>query len=122
MIFIDYDLNKIKEEVKNPNTILLDYDNSKIEIAKNLSVELEKEEFYKAYIFDEDTMYTCVNFGDEIKMSKISKNDFDKYQSRNLYLKQTKRQTKFSQIKVNIGFIKEDNKERIEVFQYAGLE
>ena len=120
MIFINYDLNKIKNDIKNPHTILLDYDNSKIEIDKGFSLELDKEEFYKAYIFDEDTMYTCINFGDEIKMSKISKCDMYEVDSRSLYLKETKKQTKFSKIKVNVGFMK--GNEKNEVFQYAGLE
>lgn len=120
MIFEDYDLEEIKNKIKNSHTILLDYDNSKIEIDKGFSLELEKKEFYKAYIFDENTMYTCVNFGDEIKMSKISKSDIDELDSRSLYLKQTKKQTKFSKIKVNVGFMK--GNEKNEVFQYAGLE
>lgn len=122
MIFINYDLNKIKNDINNPHTILLDYDNSKIEIDKGFSLELDKEEFYKAYIFDENTMYTCVNFGDEIKMSKISKSDIEELDSRSLYLKKTEKQTKFSKIKVNVGFFKKGIQEKIEVFQYAGLE
>ena len=130
MKFEGYNFKKIKDEIKDPNTILLDYDNSQITIDRGLSTELEKQEFYKAYIFDENAMYTCINFGDEIKMSKISKDDFDKLDGRSLYLKKTKKQSKFSKIKVNVGFLKEKTteekkegiQEKIEVFQYAGLE
>lgn len=134
----DIKLEDIKKlEISKPyNLIYLDYNKEEgIKIFKqnsnkdiNSLSEEDLKNMYKLYIFNNDSMLTVYNFGDEYKYSRIDKEDFkeesDEKNIKYIYLKESdkekyKDKTKAlnERIKVRIGRLK--TKTEREVVQYT---
>ncbi len=123
--------NLKKLEISKPyNIIYLDYNNQDgIKIFKNSVGDLEKftekdlENIYKMYIFNDDTMISVFNFGNELKYSKISSSEILNPQIKYVYLKSNEK--KLEKIKIRIGNIEikdtDGNEKKIkrEVVQYV---
>ena len=89
---------------------------------------------YKLYIFNNDSMITVYNFGDEYKYSRIDKEDFkeesDEKNIKYIYLKESdkekyKDKTKAlnERLKVRIGRLKtKTEREVIQYIEYIGGE
>ena len=89
---------------------------------------------YKLYIFNNDSMLTVYNFGDEYKYSRIDKEDFkeesDEKNIKYIYLKESdkekyKDKTKAlnERIKVRIGRLKtKTEREVVQYIEYIGGE
>ncbi len=140
----DIKLEDIKKiEISKPyNLIYLDYNKEEgIKIFKqnsNKDIDSLSEEdlknMYKLYIFNNDSMITVYNFGDEYKYSRIDKEDFkeesDEKNIKYIYLKETdkekyKDKTKAlnERIKVRIGRLKtKTEREVIQYIEYIGGE
>ena len=140
----DIKLEDIKKiEISKPyNLIYLDYNKEEgIKIFKqnsnkdiNSLSEEDLKNMYKLYIFNNDSMITVYNFGDEYKYSRIDKEDFkeesDEKNIKYIYLKETdkekyKDKTKAlnERIKVRIGRLKtKTEREVIQYIEYIGGE
>lgn len=140
----DIKLEDIKKiEISKPyNLIYLDYNKEEgIKIFKqnsNKDIDSLSEEdlknMYKLYIFNNDSMITVYNFGNEYKYSRIGKEDFkEEPEEKNIkyiYLKETdkekyKDKTKAlnERIKVRIGRLKtKTEREVIQYIEYIGGE
>ena len=123
-------------ELSKPyNLIYLDYNKEKgIKIFKENDIDKndvhsllddDLKNMYRLYIFNDDSMITIYNFGNEYKYSKIDKEDINEVSLKYIYLKETdkekyKDKTKAlnERLKVRIGTLKE-NLGR-EVVQYIG--
>lgn len=133
----DIVLEDIKSlELSKPyNLIYLDYNKEKgIKIFKENDIDKKNvhslldddlKNMYRLYIFNDDSMITIYNFGNEYKYSKIDKEDINEVSLKYIYLKETdkekyKDKTKAlnERLKVRIGTLKE-NLGR-EVVQYIG--
>ena len=133
----DIVLEDIKSlELSKPyNLIYLDYNKEKgIKIFKENDIDKKNvhslldddlKNMYRLYIFNDDSMITIYNFGNEYKYSKIDKEDINEVSLKYIYLKETdkekyKDKTKAlnERLKVRIGTLKE-NRGR-EVVQYIG--
>ena len=135
----DIKLEDIKKlEISKPyNLIYLDYNKENgIKIFKkndkdkrdiNTLSDDDLKNMYKLYIFNNDSMITVYNFGDEYRYSRIDKEDFkeesDEKNIKYIYLKESdkekyKDKTKAlnERIKVRIGRLK--TKTEREVVQY----
>ena len=142
----DIKLEDIKKiEISKPyNLIYLDYNKEEgIKIFKNddqykrdintLSDD-DLKNMYKLYIFNNDSMITVYNFGDEYKYSRIDKEDFkeesDEKNIKYIYLKESdkekyKDKTKAlnERLKVRIGRLKtKTEREVIQYIEYIGGE
>ena len=140
----DIKLEDIKKlEISKPyNLIYLDYNKEEgIKIFKqnsNKDIDSLSEEdlknMYKLYIFNNDSMLTVYNFGDEYRYSKIDKEDFkeesDEKNIKYIYLKESdkekyKDKTKAlnERIKVRIGRLKtKTEREVVQYIEYIGGE
>ena len=140
----DIKLEDIKKlEISKPyNLIYLDYNKEEgIKIFKQNSNKdidsLSEEDFknmYKLYIFNNDSMLTIYNFGDEYRYSRIDKEDFkeesDEKNIKYIYLKESdkekyKDKTKAlnERIKVRIGRLKtKTEREVVQYIEYIGGE
>ena len=140
----DIKLEDIKKiEISKPyNLIYLDYNKEEgIKIFKqnsNKDIDSLSEEdlknMYKLYIFNNDSMITVYNFGDEYKYSRIDKEDFkEEFDEKNIkyiYLKESdkekyKDKTKAlnERLKVRIGRLKtKTEREVIQYIEYIGGE
>ena len=123
-------------ELSKPyNLIYLDYNKEKgIKIFKENDIDKKDvhslldddlKNMYRLYIFNDDSMITIYNFGNEYKYSKIDKEDINEVSLKYIYVKETdkekyKDKTKAlnERLKVRIGTLKE-NLGR-EVVQYIG--
>lgn len=129
----DIKLEDIKKlEISKPyNLIYLDYNKEEgIKIFKqnsNKDIDSLSEEdlknMYKLYIFNNDSMLTVYNFGDEYKYSRIDKDDIEEVTTKHIYLKEKskeeykkKEKAIHERIKVRIGRLK--TKSEREVVQY----
>ncbi len=140
----DIKLKDIKKlEISKPyNLIYLDYNKEEgIKIFKqnsnkdiNSLSEEDLKNMYKLYIFNNDSMLTVYNFGDEYKYSRIDKEDFkeesDEKNIKYIYLKESdkekyKDKTKAlnERIKVRIGRLKtKTEREVVQYIEYIGGE
>ena len=140
----DIKLEDIKKlEISKPyNLIYLDYNKEEgIKIFKqnsNKDIDSLSEEdlknMYKLYIFNNDSMITVYNFGDEYRYSRIDKEDFkeesDEKNIKYIYLKESdkekyKDKTKAlnERIKVRIGRLKtKTEREVVQYIEYIGGE
>ena len=140
----DIKLEDIKKlEISKPyNLIYLDYNKEEgIKIFKqnsNKDIDSLSEEdlknMYKLYIFNNDSMLTVYNFGDEYRYSRIDKEDFkeesDEKNIKYIYLKESdkekyKDKTKDlnERIKVRIGRLKtKTEREVVQYIEYIGGE
>ena len=147
----DIKLEDIKKiEISKPyNLIYLDYNKEEgIKIFKkndqykrdiNTLSDEDLKNMYKLYIFNNDSMLTIYNFGDEYKYSRIDKEDFkeesDEKNIKYIYLKESdkekyKDKTKAlnERLKVRVGNVErkikdKNGEEKIvdrEVIQYIG--
>lgn len=147
----DIKLEDIKKiEISKPyNLIYLDYNKEEgIKIFKkndqykrdiNTLSDEDLKNMYKLYIFNNDSMITVYNFGDEYKYSRIDKEDFkeesDEKNIKYIYLKESdkekyKDKTKAlnERLKVRVGNVErkikdKNGEEKIvdrEVIQYIG--
>ena len=135
------DIKKLK--ISKPyNLIYLDYNKEEgIKIFKqnsNKDIDSLSEEdlknMYKLYIFNNDSMLTVYNFGDEYRYSSIDKEDFkeesDEKNIKYIYLKESdkekyKDKTKAlnERIKVRIGRLKtKTEREVVQYIEYIGGE
>lgn len=142
------DIKKIK--ISKPyNFIYLDYNKEEgIKIYKendkekrdiNTLSDEDLKNMYKLYIFNNDSMITVYNFGNEYKYSRIDKEDFkeepDEKNIKYIYIKETdkekykdKRKALNERLKVRVGNVErkikdENGEEKIvdrEVIQYIG--
>ena len=142
----DIKLEDIKKlEISKPyNLIYLDYNKEKgIKIFKkndkdkryiNTLSDDDLKNMYKLYIFNNDSMITVYNFGDEYRYSRIDKEDFkeesDEKNIKYIYLKESdkekyKDKTKAlnERIKVRIGRLKtKTEREVVQYIEYIGGE
>ena len=142
----DIKLEDIKKlEISKPyNLIYLDYNKENgIKIFKkndkdkrdiNTLSDDDLKNMYKLYIFNNDSMLTVYNFGDEYRYSKIDKEDFkeesDEKNIKYIYLKESdkekyKDKTKAlnERIKVRIGRLKtKTEREVVQYIEYIGGE
>ena len=142
----DIKLEDIKKiEISKPyNLIYLDYNKEEgIKIFKkndqykrdiNTLSDEDLKNMYKLYIFNNDSMITVYNFGDEYKYSRIDKEDFkeesDEKNIKYIYLKESdkekyKDKTKAlnERIKVRIGRLKtKTEREVVQYIEYIGGE
>ena len=140
----DIKLEDIKKlEISKPyNLIYLDYNKEEgIKIFKqnsnkdiNSLSEEDLKNMYKLYIFNNDSMLTVYNFGDEYRYSRIDKEDFkeesDEKNIKYIYLKESdkekyKDKTKAlnERIKVRIGRLKtKTEREVVQYIEYIGGE
>ena len=142
----DIKLEDIKKlEISKPyNLIYLDYNKENgIKIFKkndkdkrdiNTLSDDDLKNMYKLYIFNNDSMITVYNFGDEYKYSRIDKEDFkeesDEKNIKYIYLKESdkekyKDKTKAlnERIKVRIGRLKtKTEREVVQYIEYIGGE
>ena len=147
----DIKLEDIKKiEISKPyNLIYLDYNKEEgIKIFKkddqykrdiNTLSDDDLKNMYKLYIFNNDSMITVYNFGDEYKYSRIDKEDFkeesDEKNIKYIYLKESdkekykdKRKALNERLKVRIGNVErkikdKNGEEKIvdrEVVQFIG--
>lgn len=133
----DIVLEDIKSlEISKPyNLIYLDYNKEKgIKIFKENDEDKKDihslsdddlKNMYRLYIFNDASMVTIYNFGNEYKYSKIDKEDINEVSLKYFYLKEIEKEkyrdkTKAlnERLKVRIGTLKE-NIER-EIVQYIG--
>ena len=142
----DIKLEDIKKlEISKPyNLIYLDYNKENgIKIFKkndkdkrdiNTLSDDDLKNMYKLYIFNNDSMLTVYNFGDEYRYSRIDKEDFkeesDEKNIKYIYLKESdkekyKDKTKAlnERIKVRIGRLKtKAEREVVQYIEYIGGE
>ena len=142
----DIKLEDIKKlEISKPyNLIYLDYNKENgIKIFKkddqykrdiNTLSDEDLKNMYKLYIFNNDSMITVYNFGNEYKYSRIDKEDFkeesDEKNIKYIYLKESdkekyKDKTKAlnERIKVRIGRLKtKTEREVVQYIEYIGGE
>ena len=142
----DIKLENIKKlELSKPyNLIYLDYNKENgIKIFKkndkdkrdiNTLSDDDLKNMYKLYIFNNDSMITVYNFGDEYRYSRIDKEDFkeesDEKNIKYIYLKESdkekyKDKTKAlnERIKVRIGRLKtKTEREVVQYIEYIGGE
>ncbi len=136
----DIKLEDIKKlEISKPyNLIYLDYNKEEgIKIFKQNSNKdidsLSEEDFknmYKLYIFNNDSMLTIYNFGDEYKYSRIDKDDIEEVSIKYIYLKESEKEkykdkTKAvnERLKVRIGRLKtKTEREVVQYIEYIGGE
>ena len=142
----DIKLEDIKKlEISKPyNLIYLDYNKENgIKIFKkndkdkrdiNTLSDDDLKNMYKLYIFNNDSMLTVYNFGDEYRYSRIDKEDFkeesDEKNIKYIYLKESdkekyKNKTKAvnERLKVRIGKLKENlEREVVQYIEYIGGE
>ena len=136
----DIKLEDIKKlEISKPyNLIYLDYNKEEgIKIFKQNSNKdidsLSEEDFknmYKLYIFNNDSMLTIYNFGDEYKYSRIDKADIEEVCIKYIYLKEKskeeykkKEKAVNERIKVRIGRLKtKAEREVVQYIEYIGGE
>ena len=142
----DIKLEDIKKlEISKPyNLIYLDYNKENgIKIFKkndkdkrdiNTLSDEDLKNMYKLYIFNNDSMITVYNFGDEYRYSRIDKEDFkeesDEKNIKYIYLKESdkekyKDKTKAlnERIKVRIGRLKtKTEREVVQYIEYIGGE
>ena len=142
----DIKLEDIKKlELSKPyNLIYLDYNKENgIKIFKkndkdkrdiNTLSDDDLKNMYKLYIFNNDSMLTIYNFGDEYRYSRIDKEDFkeesDEKNIKYIYLKESdkekyKDKTKAlnERIKVRIGRLKtKTEREVVQYIEYIGGE
>lgn len=142
----DIKLEDIKKlEISKPyNLIYLDYNKEEgIKIFKkndkdkrdiNTLSDDDLKNMYKLYIFNNDSMITVYNFGNEYKYSRIDKEDFkeesDEKNIKYIYLKESdkekyKDKTKAlnERIKVRIGRLKtKTEREVVQYIEYIGGE
>ena len=143
----DIKLEDIKKlEISKPyNLIYLDYDKKEgIKIFKkddqykrdiNTLSDEDLKNMYKLYIFNNDSMITVYNFGNEYKYSRIDKDDVKEVSIKYIYLKEksnekykNKAQAINEKLEVKIGTVKrkikdKNGEEKIidrEVIQYIG--
>jgi hypothetical protein len=124
MGYTDFNREKIEETLGNDyHVIFINYEKKNgIEVAHTFGcLSNSIEDFYKMYVFSKEAMYTCVNFGDEKKMTLVRKEELKNVVEKIVYLNEEEI-TKviggnYNKIIVNTGFI--GNK---QVYQYAGLE
>ena len=136
----DIKLEDIKKlEISKPyNLIYLDYNKENvIKIFKqnsNKDIDSLSEEdlknMYKLYIFNNDSMLTIYNFGDEYKYSRIDKDDIEEVSIKYIYLKESEKEkykdkTKAvnERLKVRIGRLKtKTEREVVQYIEYIGGE
>jgi len=136
----DIKLEDIKKlEISKPyNLIYLDYNKEEgIKIFKqnsNKDIDSLSEEdlknMYKLYIFNNDSMLTIYNFGDEYKYSRIDKDDIEEVSIKYIYLKESEKEkykdkTKAvnERLKVRIGRLKtKTEREVVQYIEYIGGE
>ena len=136
----DIKLEDIKKlEISKPyNLIYLDYNKEEgIKIFKqnsNKDIDSLSEEdlknMYKLYIFNNDSMLTIYNFGDEYKYSRIDKDDIEEVTTKYIYLKEKskeeykkKEKAVHERIKVRIGRLKiKSEREVVQYIEYIGGE
>ena len=136
----DIKLEDIKKlEISKPyNLIYLDYNKEEgIKIFKQNSNKdidsLSEEDFknmYKLYIFNNDSMLTIYNSGDEYKYSRIDKADIEEVSIKYIYLKEKskeeykkKEKAVNERIKVRIGRLKtKAEREVVQYIEYIGGE
>ena len=142
----DIKLEDIKKiEISKPyNLIYLDYNKEEgIKIFKkddqykrdiNTLSDDDLKNMYKLYIFNNDSMITVYNFGNEYKYSRIEKEDFkeesDEKNIKYIYLKESdkekykdKRKALNERLKVRIGRLKtKTEREVIQYIEYIGGE
>ena len=136
----DIKLEDIKKlEISKPyNLIYLDYNKEEgIKIFKqnsNKDIDSLSEEdlknMYKLYIFNNDSMLTVYNFGDEYKYSRIDKDDIEEVTTKHIYLKEKskeeykkKEKAIHERIKVRIGRLKtKSEREVVQYIEYIGGE
>ena len=126
LIYLDYDK---KEGIK----IFKKYDQYKRDI--NTLSDEDLKNMYKLYIFNNDSMITVYNFGNEYKYSRIDKDDVKEVSIKYIYLKEksnekykNKAQAINEKLEVKIGTVKrkikdKNGEEKIidrEVIQYIG--
>ena len=143
----DIKLEDIKKlEISKPyNLIYLDYNKKEgIKIFKkddqykrdiNTLSDEDLKNMYKLYIFNNDSMITVYNFGNEYKYSRIDKDDVKEVSIKYIYLKEksnekykNKAQAINEKLEVKIGTVKrkikdKNGEEKIidrEVIQYIG--
>ena len=136
----DIKLEDIKKlEISKPyNLIYLDYNKEEgIKIFKqnsNKDIDSLSEEdlknMYKLYIFNNDSMLTIYNFGNEYKYSRIDKDDIEEVTTKYIYLKEKskeeykkKEKAVHERIKVRIGRLKtKTEREVVQYIEYIGGE
>lgn len=136
----DIKLEDIKKlEISKPyNLIYLDYNKEEgIKIFKqnsNKDIDSLSEEdlknMYKLYIFNNDSMITVYNFGDEYRYSRIDKDDIEEVATKYIYLKEKskeeykkKEKAVHERIKVRIGRLKtKTEREVVQYIEYIGGE
>ena len=136
----DIKLEDIKKlEISKPyNLIYLDYNKEEgIKIFKqnsNKDIDSLSEEdlknMYKLYIFNNDSMLTVYNFGDEYRYSRIDKDDIEEVVTKYIYLKEKskeeykkKEKAVHERIKVRIGRLKtKTEREVVKYIEYIGGE
>lgn len=126
MKYVEFNMEKISKMMgESYHIIYINYEKKDgIEIATSFESMINNpESFYKMYVFNRERMYTCINFGDEMKMLLTERSQMvveDGIEEREIYLK-TDEVTKivgkdYKKILVNIGYIGKK-----QVYQYAGL-
>lgn len=136
----DIKLEDIKKlEISKPyNLIYLDYNKEEgIKIFKqnsNKDIDSLSEEdlknMYKLYIFNNDSMLTVYNFGNEYRYSRIDKEDIEEVATKYIYLKEKskeeykkKEKAVHERIKVRIGRLKtKTEREVVQYIEYIGGE
>lgn len=136
----DIKLEDIKKlEISKPyNLIYLDYNKEEgIKIFKekankdiNSLSEEDLKNMYKLYIFNDDSMLTVYNFGDEYRYSRIDKDDIEEVATKYIYLKEKskeeykkKEKAVHERIKVRIGRLKtKTEREVVQYMEYIGGE
>jgi len=138
----DIKLEDIKKlEISKPyNLIYLDYNKENgIKIFKkndkdkrdiNTLSDDDLKNMYKLYIFNNDSMITVYNFGDEYRYSRIDKDDIEEVATKYIYLKEKskeeykkKEKAVHERIKVRIGRLKtKTEREVVQYIEYIGGE
>ena len=138
----DIKLEDIKKlEISKPyNLIYLDYNKEEgIKIFKkndkdkrdiNTLSDDDLKNMYKLYIFNNDSMITVYNFGDEYRYSRIDKDDIEEVATKYIYLKEKskeeykkKEKAVHERIKVRIGRLKtKTEREVVQYIEYIGGE
>lgn len=138
----DIKLEDIKKiEISKPyNLIYLDYNKEEgIKIFKkndkdkrdiNALSDDDLKNMYRLYIFNDDSMLTVYNFGDEYKYSRIDKEDIEEVSIKYIYLKEKskeeykkKEKAVHGRIKVRIGRLKtKSEREVVQYIEYIGGE
>ena len=126
LIYLDYDKKEGIKIFKKDDQYKRDIDTLSDEDLKNM---------YKLYIFNNDSMITVYNFGNEYKYSRIDKDDVKEVSIKYIYLKEksnekykNKAQAINEKLEVKIGTVKrkikdKNGEEKIidrEVIQYIG--